>query len=99
MQFQIPHYCVSSALDIDVSGPYQSLTLGSTAIITCSVADLSAPTINWLSHDGSVVSSSGALILQSVNYTINGRVFTCSVNSPQLYSPGQKNITITVKRM
>ena len=53
--------------------------------------------INWLSHDGSVVNSSGALILKSVNYTINGRMFTCSVNSPKLTNSINKTITVTVQ--
>ena len=55
-------------------------------------------TINWLSHDGTVVSSSGALTLvRSVNYTINGRMFTCSVNSPQLTNSINETITVTVQ--
>ena len=94
MQLLSIHY-----VDINVSGPYQSLTLGSTAVITCSVADLLAPAINWLSHDGSEVGNSNVLTLKPVDYTHNGRVFTCSVNSSQLYYPGHKNITITVKGM
>ena len=54
-------------------------------------------TINWLFHDGSVVNSSGALRLQSVNYTINGIIFTCSVNSPQLKNSINETITVTVQ--
>ena len=54
-------------------------------------------TINWLSHDGSVVSSSGALILQSVNYTINERMFTCFVTSPYLTHNYNETITVTVQ--
>ena len=68
-------------------------------MITCSIADLSAPTIKWLYQNGSVVSNSHVLTLEAVNYTHNGRVFTCLVNSSQLYSPGKKNITVTVKGM
>ena len=84
-------------VDIDVSDPFQSLTLGSTAMITCSVGDLPTTAFKWLFQNGSVVNSSNVLTLQLVDYTHNGRVFTCSVNSSQLYSPGQKNFTITVK--
>ena len=52
--------------------------------IGCSVPQLmNNQLINWLSHE-SVVSSSGALILQSVNYTINGRMFTCFDDSSLL---------------
>ena len=53
--------------------------------------------INWLSLDGSVVSSSGALILQSVNYTINGRMFTCFVNHTTIDSNYNETITVTVQ--
>ena len=84
-------------VDIDVSSPYQSLTLGSTAVITCSVTNVTATAIKWLFQNGSVVHSSNVLTLKPVDYTHNGRVFTCSVNSSQLYSPGQKKITVTVK--
>ena len=89
--------CIICYVDIDVSGPFQSLTLGSTTIITCSVANVPTTAIKWLFQNGSVVNSSDVLALKPVDYTINGRVFTCSVNSSQLYSPDQKNITITVK--
>ena len=78
-------------------GQFQNLQLGSTSTINCSVSLLMNSVINWLSHDGSVVSSSGALILQSVNYTINGRMFTCSVNSPQLTNSINETITVTVQ--
>ena len=63
----------------------------------CRVPLLMDSTINWLSHDGSVVNSSGALILQSVNYTINGRMFTCSVNSLQLTNSINETIIVTVQ--
>ena len=81
---------------VTISGNFKNLRVGSTAELMCSVPNLTDSTINWLSHDGSVVSSSGALILQSVNYTINGRMFTCSVNSPQLMMTNSINETITV---
>ena len=86
-------------VDIDVSSPYQSLTLGSTEMITCSVTGVPTTAFKWLFQNGSVVNSSNVLTLKPVDYTHNGRVFTCSVNSSQLYSPGQKSITITVKGM
>ena len=74
-----------------------NLQIGSLEELLCKVPNLTNSTINWLSHDGSVVSSSGALILQSVNYTINGRMFTCSVNSPQLINSINETITVTVQ--
>ena len=82
---------------VTISGNFKNLRVGSTVQLMCSVPNLTDSTINWLSHDGSVVSSSGALILQSVNYTINGRMFTCSVNSPQLTNSINETITVTVQ--
>ena len=84
---------------IEISGSYQNLTLGSTAVITCSVANVSTTDIKWLYQNGTVVNNSNDLTLEPVDYTHNGRVFTCSVNSSQLYSPGQKSITVNVKGM
>ena len=84
---------------IEISDSFQNLTLGSTAVITCSVATVSTTSFKWLYRNGSVVSDSYVLTLEPVNYTHNGRVFTCLLNSSQLYSPGQKNITVTVQGM
>ena len=82
---------------IIISGNFKNLQIGSTVQLICRLPNVMYSTINWLSHDGSVVSSSGALILQSVNYTINGRMFTCSVNSPQLTNRINETITVTVQ--
>ena len=84
---------------IEISGFFQSFTLGSTAVITCSVATVPSTAFKWLYQNGSVVNNSNVLTLKPVNYTHNGRVFTCLVNSSQLYSPGKKNITVTVQGM
>ena len=80
-----------------INGEYQNHQLGSTNTVDCSVPQLMESTIKWLSHDGSVVSSSGALILQSVNYTINGNMFTCFVQSPHLNHNYNETITVTVQ--
>ena len=98
MQFQIPRYCVLY-VDINVSGSFQSLTLGSTAVITCSVANVPPTALKWLFQNNSVVNSSNVLTLKPVDYTHNGRVFACSVNSSQLYSSGMKKITVTILSM
>ena len=82
---------------INISGNSKKIQIGSTVQLMCIVSHLIDSAINWLSHDGSVVSSSGALILQSVNYTINGRMFTCSVNSPKLTNSINETITVTVQ--
>ena len=39
------------------------------------------------------MSSSGVLMLFG-DHTIDGRIFKCVVNSTQLYSPGERNITV-----
>ena len=82
--------------NINVSGNYQNLRIGSTTMITCTTPMLMGSTITWLDQDGSVVSNSGVLTLQSVDYTINGSVFTCSVNSSYFASNTSLNQTIVV---
>ena len=82
---------------IRISGSFKNLRIGSTSTINCSVPNLMDSSIKWLSHDGSVLSSSGVLILQSVNYTINGIMITCSVNSSQLINTINETITLTVQ--
>ena len=83
--------------EFKITGSYQHLRVGNTTVISCSVPLLANSIITWLAQDGSVVNNSGVLILQSVDYSINGSVFTCSVNSPQLYTPGKENIIVTVQ--
>ena len=82
---------------IAISGKYTQLQIGKTIQLSCSVPNLMDSAIKWLSHDGSVLNSSGVLILQSVNYTINGTMITCSVNSPQLINTINETITLTVQ--
>ena len=79
---------------ITISDNFNNLRTGSSVLLMCSLLDSS---IKWLSHDGSVLNSSGVLILQSVNYTINGTMITCSVNSPQLINTINETITLTVQ--
>ena len=81
---------------MNITGQFQNLQLGSTSTISCSVPQLMNSVINWLSHSGAVVSSSGVLMLFG-NHSINGRIFRCVVNSSQLHSTGESNIIITVK--
>ena len=84
------------ALEFEIVGSYQNLTVGSTAVITCSLRSVMNSTVMWLAQDGTEVIDTGVLTLQSVNTTTDGSMFTCSVNAPHLYSPAQKNITISV---
>ena len=82
---------------ITISGNYTQLQIGKTMQLSCGVPNLMDSSIKWLSHDGSVLNSSGVLILQSVNYTINGTMITCSVNSSQLINTINETITLTVQ--
>ena len=93
--FNALHGCLEV---IVISGDYEDLRIGSSAIIYCTAPTLSnSSTISWLSQDGSVVSSSGVLALQPVNYSINGSVFTCSVDSPQLMIAVNQSVTVTIQ--
>ena len=82
--------------ELVITGQYQQIQLGSTSTVTCSVPQLMSSNIKWISHDGAVVSSSGVLMLFG-DHTIDGRTFRCVVNSTQLYSPGERNITVIIK--
>ena len=89
--------CVSElSIEIVTSGQYQQIQLGNTSTVTCSVSELMISNIKLLSHDGAVVSSSSVLMLFG-NHTVDGKIFRCVVNSTQAHSPGESNITVTVK--
>ena len=89
-------YVSELSIEIVTSGQYQQIQLGNTSTVTCSVPELMISNIKWISHDGAVVSSSGVLMLFG-DHTIDGRIFRCVVNSTQAHSPGESNITVTVK--
>ena len=82
--------------EIIITGQYQQIQLGNTSTVTCSVPQLMNSNIKWISHDGAVVSSSSVLMLFG-NHTIDGRIFRCVVTSTQLYSSGERNITVLIK--
>ena len=86
--------------DISISGEHSDLTVGTTYNITCSVPGLDdSSAIMWTSSAAAVpVSTTNNLTLQSVNNTLNGTEFTCSVKSMKLHahSPATKTITVTV---
>ena len=86
--------------DIQICNNFKNLTLGSSTSITCGVPNynLTNSSIRWLSQDEQMVfNNSSVLVLETVNYTIDGTTFKCSVNSSQLYSPGGRSITVTVQ--
>ena len=73
------------------------LQVGSTSTINCTVNNYNAGTINWLSNNESVVSNSGVLTLQPVNYSINGNEFTCSLNLSHWPYRINEVITVTIQ--
>ena len=88
--------------DISISEQHTDLTVGTTYTINCTVPGLedSEAVILWTTSTdlSSVQVSANILTLQSVNSTLNGTVFTCSVSSSKLHtgSPTMKNITVIV---
>ena len=88
--------------DITISGQHTDLTVGTTYTITCTLPGLDDSTILWTSTAAAAavpVSTANTLTLQSVDSTLNGTVFTCSVNSSKLYSSGMEKITVTIQSM
>ena len=85
-------------LEILISGDYSDLQVGSTTNITCTVPGIPPEAVLWSgTWNGASTVSPGVLMLSSVDSTLNGTEFTCSVNSTKLYRPGERKITVTVK--
>ena len=88
------HTCFT---EIRTSGDYSDLTVGSTTNITCDVPGLISSVVSWSLPWSGATSTSNTLMLTSVDSTLDGVNFTCTVSSNQLYIPGEKMITVTVK--
>ena len=88
------HTCFT---EIRILGDYSDLTVGSTANITCDVPGLMPSVVSWSLPGIRANSTSNTLMLTSVDSTLDRVEFTCSVSSNQLYAPGKKIITVTVK--
>ena len=74
--------------------------MGSTTNIACSVPEIPQGEVLWSgTWSGASTVNPGVLMLSSVDSTLNGIEFTCSVNSTKLYRPGERKITVTVKGM
>ena len=71
--------------------------MGSTTNITCDVLGLISSVVSWTRSWSGATSTSNTLMLTSVDSTLDGVNFTCAVSSNQLYTPGEKMITVTVK--
>ena len=79
-----------------ITGDHNNLAIGSTAVINCTAPSVGDSMASWYS-DGSVVSSTGVLILPSVDYTIDGRKYTCTVNSSLTTDNISEAITVTIQ--
>ena len=85
-------------LEISISENYSNLQVGSTTSITCTVLGIPPEAVLWSdTWTGASAVSPGVLMLSSVDSTLSGIEFACSVNSPKLYRPGERKITVTVK--
>ena len=88
---------ITFAGTIMISGNYTNMRIGSTEELQCKALLLTNSTIRWLSQNGSVVSSSAVLIIKPVNYSINGSMFVCSVNSSNLINSISRTIMVTIQ--
>ena len=88
------HTCFT---EIRISGDYSNLTVGSTTNITCDVPGLMSSVVSWTLPWSRATSTSNILMLSSVDSTLDRVKFTCAESSNQLYIPGEKMITVTVK--
>ena len=85
-------------LEISISEDYSNLQVGSTQNITCTVPGILPEAVMWSgTWSGTSAINHNVLTLSSVDSTLDKIVFTCSVNSADLYRPGEREITITVK--
>ena len=85
-------------LEISISEDYSDLRVGSTQSITCTLPGISSAAYMWNgTWRGTSAINHNVLMLSSVDSTLDKIVFTCSVNSADLYRPGEREITVTVK--
>ena len=93
-------HCINF-LEIAISGDYSDLQVGRTQNITCTVPGIPPDAVMWSGTWSRASLSSDVLMLSSIDSTLNGTEFTCSVNSSVLYSgsPNMKKIIVTVKSM
>ena len=68
--------------------------MGNTTKIICDVPGLMPSAVSWTHSWIRADSTSNTLMLTSVDSTLDGVNFTCTVS---LYAPGEKMITVTVK--
>ena len=93
--------CFLYTTDLNISGDYQNLRVGSTVVINCTApAGLIDRTLSWRDPNGTVLITSSAmvatLILAPVNYSTRG-TYTCSVSSPQLTVARNKAAEVSVQ--
>ena len=86
--------------ELTVTGQYQNLRVGSSAVINCTApAVLTEQTLTWSDPNGVALVTSTAqtasLSLSPVDYTMRGS-YTCTLTSPQLVNNRIETIAVTV---
>ena len=88
---------VFSNTELQITGEYDQLTVGSDLMLTCSLNQTVAGSLfRWTTNSGSVLSNSSILQQGPVTTAMNGTVYTCSVSSENLVSGGSTSVTVTV---
>ena len=88
---------VFSNTELQITGDYDQLTVGSDLMLTCSLNQTVAGSLfRWTTNSGTVLSNSSILQQGPVTTAMNGTVYTCSVSSENLVSGGSTSVTVTV---
>ena len=94
----LPNDCIEIIfLEISIFEDYSDLQVGSTQNITCTVPGIPPQAVMWSGTWSRAYLSSNVLMLSSIDSTLNGTEFTCSVNSSQLINTINETITLTVQ--
>ena len=90
----------SCTVDIVITGSFNDLTVGSAVDIRCEVPGIATDAVSWNNDVYTAQDESSVLMFQSVTSSLNGTMFTCSVNSSLLHNQlGSKDIIVTVQCM
>ena len=95
-QFLPNEHCINF-LEIAISGDYSDLQVGRTQNITCTVPGIPPEAVMWSGTWSKASLSSDVLMLSSIDSTLNGNEFICSVKSNKLFIPSERKITFTVQ--
>ena len=88
---------VFSNTELQITGEYDQLTVGSDLMLTCSLNQtVAGSSFRWTTNSETVLSNSSMLQQGPVSTAMNGTVYTCSVSSENLVSGGSTSVTVTV---